>query len=275
MNARMRSGWLGMLGALAAAAAQAGCSRPIQVPMAPIGLSVSFDETRAQGIYPALLREIAASAQCQFDIQKVPRARLQTLFDAGQADLLIPASASPARDATGEFVPLIQVRASLLTLDAEMPVPRSLAELLAQPDYKLAVVRSFSFGAAYDAAIATLRQKGRLIEEADPAGVARALRQGLAQATVMTASILVGTLVIDGELNPLLKRLRIEPLEELGWNASGLYLSRRSLGEADRRMLRQAFAQAARSGRIWQLFNEMHPPGSLGVSIRPMDGAKP
>lgn len=172
-----------MVGWLAAAAAQASCTRPINVPMAPIGLSVSFDDARAQGIYPTLLREVAASTHCQIDLHRVPRARLQTLFDAGQADLLIPASATPARDAVAEFVPLIQVRASLMTLDSEMPVPRSLAELLAQPDYKLAVVRGFSFGAAYDSTIAALRQRQRLVEEADASGVARALRQGLAQAT--------------------------------------------------------------------------------------------
>ncbi|KQV60102.1 hypothetical protein ASC95_01070 [Pelomonas sp. Root1217] len=256
---------------LAAMSARADCSRAIHVPMSPIGLSVSFEDGRAQGIYPTLLREVAAAdGRCQFDMHRVPRARLQSLFDAGQADMLVPASATPARDAIAEFVPLIQVRASLLTLDTDAPVPRSLAELLARPDYKLAVVRGFSFGAAYDSTIATLRQRQRLVEEADPSGVARALRQGLAHATVMTASILVGTLVVDGELTPLLKRLRVEPLEELGWHASGLYLSRRSLNEADRRTLRQALAQAARSGRIWQLFNELHPPGSLGVSIRPL-----
>ncbi|MFK4709101.1 polar amino acid transport system substrate-binding protein [Roseateles asaccharophilus] len=269
MNASVRAG-LCMAGWLAVATAQAACTRPINVPMAAIGVSVNFDESKAVGIYPTLLREVAASTRCQLDMHKVPRARLQTLFDAGQADMLIPASATPARDAIAEFVPLIQVRVSLLTLDADAAVPRSLADLLAQPDYKLAVVRGFSFGAAYDATVAALRQRNRLIEEPDPSGVARALRQGLAQATVMTASIMVGTLVNDTELQPLLKRLRIEPLEELGWSASGLYLSRRALGEADRRTLRTAFGQAARNGRIWQLFNEHHPPGSLGVSIRPL-----
>lgn len=269
MNAGARSGWW-LLGWLLSTAAQAGCSRPINVPMAPIGLSVSFEEGRALGIYPTLLRELAATTQCQFEMHKVPRARLQSMFDAGQADLLVPASSTPARDALAEFVPLIQVRASLLTLEADKPVPRSLAELLAQPDYKLAVVRGFSFGAAYDETIVALRQRQRLVEEADPAGVARALRRGLAQATVMTASILVGTLVNEAELTPLLKTLRVEPLEELGWNTSGLYLSRRSLQESDRRLLRQAFTQAARSGRTWQLFTETHPPGSLGVSIRPL-----
>jgi polar amino acid transport system substrate-binding protein len=268
MNAMVRA-VLCMWSWLAATAAQANCTRPLQVPMAAIGVSVSFENGKAGGIYPTLLREVAESTRCQLDVHKVPRARLQTLFDAGQADLLIPASATPARDATAEFVPLIQVRVSLLTLQ-DGAVPRSLAELLAQPDFKLAVVRGFSFGTAYDSTIATLRQRNRLIEEPDPSGVARALRQGLAQATVMAASIMVGTLVSDTELQPLLKRLRVEPLEELGWGASGLYLSHRSLGESERRLLRTAFGQAVRSGRIWQLFNEHHPPGSLGMSIRPL-----
>lgn len=258
-----------VLGLLAAGAAQAGCSRVVDVPVAPIGVSVRFEQGRAQGIYPTLLREIAAGTACQLSMQQVPRARQQSMFDGGQADVLIPASATPARDASAEFVPLIQVRASLLTLDGEAAVPRSLAELVALPDYKLVVVRGFSFGAAYDAAIATLRQRQRLVEEADPAGVARALRLGLAPATVMTASILVGTLATEPDLSPLLKRLRVEPLEELGWNASGVYLSRR-LGEPDRRLLRHAFGQAGRAGRVWQLFNEYHPPGSLGGSIRPL-----
>lgn len=86
----------------------------------------------------------------------------------------------------------------------------------------------------------------------------------------MTASIFIGTLAKETDLAPLVKQVRVDALEELGWSESGVYLSRRSLGEADRRLLRQAFMQAARSGRVWQLFNDSYPPGSLGGSIRPL-----
>jgi len=238
--------------------------------MAPVGLSVSFDGQRSSGNYPVLLREIGAAIGCEFQIQRVPRARQQKMFESGEADLLMPASMSPSREDDGEFVPLIQVRAGLLTLSREQPSPRSLAELIARPGYKVAVVRGFSFGAAYDQAMAVLRTQHRLVEETDPAGVVRALRLGLAQGCVMTASIFIGTLVREPELTPLMKQLRVEPLEELDWSESGLYLSRRSLDEADRRTLRTAFAQAARSGRVWQLFNDAYPPGSLTGSIRPL-----
>lgn len=270
MNAKARSGWWAACMLAAAGTAEADCSRVIEVPMAPIGLSVSFDGDRNTGVYPTLLREMSPSTGCEFQVQRVPRARLQKMFESGQADLLLPASASPARDRDGEFVPLIQVRASLMTLARERPVPRSLAELVGQPDFKLAVVRGFSFGAAYDNTITVLRAQKRLVEESDAIGVARALRQGLAQGTVMTASILIGTLVQEAEFAPLLKQVRAEPLEELGWSESGVYLSRQSLTEADRRRLRQAFVQQAKAGRVWQLFNDTHPPGSLGGSIRPL-----
>lgn len=270
MKAKARAGWWAAWMLVATTGAEAGCSRAIAVPMAPIGLSVSFDDERGGGVYPALLREMSAGIGCDFQMQRVPRARLQKMFEAGQADLLIPASASPAREHDGEFVPLIQVRASLLTLARERSAPRSLAELVGQPDFKLAIVRGFSFGVAYDNAVTVLRAQKRLVEEADVAGVARALRQGLAQGTVMTASILIGTLVQETELSPLVRQVRIEPLEELGWSESGVYLSRHTLNDSDRRRLRQAFVQQAKAGRVWQLFNDNHPPGSLGGSIRPL-----
>lgn len=269
MNAKLRwSLWAACM--LAATAAEAACSRVIEAPMAPIGLSVSFEGERGTGLYPTLLRELGASAGCEFQIQRVPRARLQKMFETGQADLLLPASAAPSRDQDGEFVPLIQVRASLLMLTSERPAPRSLADLIAQSEFKLAVVRGFTFGAAYDGAVAVLRSQKRLIEEPDAAGVARALRRGLADASIMTASIFIGTLVKEAELAPLVKRVRMDALEELGWSESGVYLSRHSLGEPDRRLLRQAFTQMAKSGRVWQLFNDSYPPGSLGGSIRPL-----
>ncbi|WP_457424327.1 substrate-binding periplasmic protein [Roseateles sp. P5_E7] len=269
MNARARSG-IWAWGLLAAAAAQAGCSRPVEVPLAPVGVSVSFDGERIVGLYPTLLRELGAAHGCEFKMHRVPRARLQQMFESGQADLLLPAAHAPSRDVHGEFVPLVQVRASLVTLQRERQTPRSLAELLARRGYKLAVIRSFTYGPAYDQALATLRAQHRLVEEPDAAGVARALRQGLAQGTVMTASILIATLAQEADLAPLARQVHVEPLVELDWGESGVYLSRHSLNDADRLLLRTALKQAARSGRVWQLFNDNYPAGSLNGSARPL-----
>lgn len=269
MSARLRiSAWV--TGMLAATAVEAGCSRAVEAPMAPMGLSVVFDGGQGSGLYPQLLRELGTATGCEFHFQRVPRARLQKLFESGQADLLAPAARAPSRDAHGDFVPLMQVRASLLLLTPEHAAPRSLAELFALPDYKLAVVRGFTYGAEYDAAILRLRNQRRLVEEQDPAGVARALRMGLAHATVMTPHIFVGTLLQEADLAPLAKQLRLQPLAELGWAESGVYLSRHRLTDADRRLLTAALKQAARSGRMWRLFNEIYPPDILAGSLRPL-----
>jgi polar amino acid transport system substrate-binding protein len=268
MNATVRSGgWA--WGLLTAATAHAGCSRPIEVPMAPVGLSVTFDGERAGGLYPTLMRELGKAIDCQFQFQRVPRARLQKMFESGQADVMLPAAQAPSRDAHGEFVPIVQVRVSLVTLTRELPPPRSLAELLSKRSYKVAVVRGFTFGPAYDQALATLHAQHRLVEEPDSAGVARALRQGLAQVTIMTAHIFLGTLKQEPDLQPLVGQVLVEPLAELGWAESGLYLSRQ-LSDADRHTLRTAVRQAVRSGRVWQMLTDTYPAGSLNSSVRPL-----
>lgn len=97
------------------------------------------------------------------------------------------------------FVPLAEARTSLLTLDSEPTAPRPPADLPALPDYKLVLVRGFSFGPAHDNAVATLSQRQRLPEESDIVSVARVLRRGLANGTIM-----VGALVSEPEWAPLL-----------------------------------------------------------------------
>jgi polar amino acid transport system substrate-binding protein len=243
---------------VAAAPPDGSCSRPIEVPMAPVGQSVAFDGTRGLGILPALLQELGPAVGCDFRIRRVPRARLQHMFENGQADLLMPATASPSRDDDGEFVPLFQVRPTLLTLaDAAPTVPQTVRELLERPDYKLATVRGFSFGSVYEGMVAALRRERRLVEEADPAGVARALRQGLAQGTVMTANVLLDTMAREADLAGLAAQLRIAPLQELGWSDSGASTPRpippaawrRASGRYRRRVSSATAAAAERRGR--------------------------
>jgi hypothetical protein len=76
-----------------------------------------------------------------------------------------------------------------------------------------------------------------------------------------------GLLVLASSLLP---QARVQALEELHWADSGLYLSRRTLGDDERQRLRAALTQAARSGRVWRLFNDHYPQGSLAGSIRPL-----
>ena len=53
--------------ALAGAPVQASCSRPLQVPVAPIGLSVIVADSQISGVYPDVMRMLGQSCRFQFD----------------------------------------------------------------------------------------------------------------------------------------------------------------------------------------------------------------
>lgn len=248
------------------ALAGADCSRAMQVPMAPLGLSVVLSEDGFSGVYPDILRALPG---CSFVFTSVPRARQQALFEAGRADLLVPASKSPRRDEWGYFVPLVQARALLISLDGERPGVRSLQELRERRELRVAVVRGFDYGDAYRTLLQDLRVQGRLALDADVVAVGRMLSAGMADLTIMAPSIFIGAAHQDARLRPLLERLRLEPVDELPWTESGVYISRSAVSEDDRAVLSAAFERAARSGLVWKAFQRYYPSGSLTQSIRP------
>ena len=139
-------------------------SRTINVPMSANGQSAIVDGNAIKGIY---------------------------------LDLLIPASKIPKRDAYGCFVPPIRNRAMLITLSSGHAPIKSTQDLLAQTDLKIVLVRGFDDGPAYQELITTLTQQGRLILEVDALSVARLLKSGAADATIMAPSILAGALQDD------------------------------------------------------------------------------
>lgn len=272
-HSRRLAGRIGLLGLGLglSLAAVAGCSRPMQVPLAPVGLSVLLPpQGQPTGVYPELLRQVGESDACAFVMSAVPRARQELMFEKGMSDLLVPASRTPRRDEFAEFVPLIQARAMLISLQADRTLPGSLKALLQTPTLRVVLVRGFDYGDAYQDLIRELTRQGRLRLEADPVSVARVLDAGGADVTLMAPSILASALHADERVGHLLGRLRMGALEELGWNDSGVYLSRTSLGDADRRHLREALDRAARSGAVWKLFKQFYPAGSMEGSLRPL-----
>ncbi len=262
-------GSISLLGALSGEV-QAACSRPMQVPLAPVGLSVLLPpQGQPTGVYPELLRQVGEAEGCVFTMSTVPRARQELMFEKAQADLLVPASRTPRRDEFGEFVPLIQSRAMVIALNAERPLPTTLKALMQASDLRVVLVRGFDFGDAYQAVVKELTRQGRLRLEADTVSVARVLDAGGADVTVMAPSILVSALHADERVSHLLGRLRLGAVDELGWNDSGIYLSRTALNESDRRHLQESLEKAARSGLVWKLFRQFYPAGSMDGSLRP------
>ena len=248
--------------------ASAGCSRNIQVPIAPIGLSVFIaSDNTVSGVYPEVLRNVGPKEGCNFEFTVVPRARLDLMFEAGRADLLIPASRTSARDEFGTFVPLVYSRATLISLASERSAIHSAQELLDRPGLKVGLVRGFDFGGGYPAVVKELTRQGRVVLDVDAAGVARLLQSGAVDITIMAPSILYGAIHADPKLAGMAERLRVEPLDEFPWNDSGAYISK-ALSEADRTALREMLERAGKSGTVWKAFQRFYPPQTLNGSIK-------
>ena len=260
---------LGPLLVLPALAQAAVCTRPFSVPMSPTGLSVAVSGRSVGGVYPELLRAISTRSGCAFTFSVVPRARQEALFEAGQADLLLPATHTGRRDQLGYFVPLIANRPAAISLDATRPPLHSIRELLEHKELRVALVRGYDYGEAYAALVKSLTAQHRIMLEADPMGVARLLHAGYADLTIMAPNILAGAVRGDARVAAMYAKLRIEPLDELPWSESGVYISKKAVTAEDRATLENLLGGAAKSGAVWEAFKRYYAPDILSGSIRP------
>lgn len=259
------------LAAQAAQAAQGGaqCSREIAVPVAPIGVSITISGGDVAGIYPDVLRVASQKAGCQLAFSGVPRARQEVLFEIGKADLMLPATRTAARDQVGTFVPLIGHRATLISVAGGRPALTSAQDLLQHQELRVAVVRGFDYGEPYQALIKELAKQGRLFQEADTVGVARLMQSGVIDVTIMGPTTFAGAVMRDARLAGMLDRLKIEPIPELPWSESGIYVSRRSLKPEDQAIMLEVMERVARSNAVLEAFQRVHRPAILAESVRP------
>lgn len=248
---------------------QAGCSRDIQVPVSNTGASIVINGDRVTGIYPDLMRALGQKEGCNFNFSPVPRARLELMFETGKADILVPATRTTPRDVNGIFVPMMRHRATLISVAGNRPVITNAQELLERKDVRVAVVRGFDYGEAYQALLRDLSKQGRLFTEVDPTAVARLLNLGAVDMTIMGPTILAGVINREPRVHGLLEKLRLEPIPELPWQYNGMYVSRRSLSAEDQAALIDLLEKAARSGAVLDAFQRYHKPEIIAESVRP------
>jgi polar amino acid transport system substrate-binding protein len=251
--------------------AMGACSRPIIVPVSTIGWSVTISKTGViGGVFPTLMKEIGDKIGCELRFTEVPRARLEMLFELGEADMLLAATQSEHRDQFGQFVPLIKTRAALVSIDSQHAPLASLAEVLAHKQISVALVRGFDYGPAYRALSEQLKAEDRLVLAKDPLDVARMLKAGIATATIMPPSALYGAASNDPRTADIAGRLRVEPMDELPWGLAGVYLSRKSLSPQDRAVLEEGLQAAARSGALYKAYKHYYPAAIFEASSHPL-----
>lgn len=241
------------------ASAWAGCSRPIRIPAALSGNAVTQQAGQVGGLIPDVMNQIGAKIGCTFVWTPVARMRLESMFQSGDADILVASVKSERRDRDGLFVPLIDTRPTLFSLASARAPVHSMQELVARRELRVVLVRGFDYGPGYQAMVAQLAAQGRLYLQPHPGKVARMISEGMADVTVVT-----GISFADGAT------MRSEPLSDLAWQKSGFYLSTKSLTAADRALLEQGLTNAVKSGQWWDAFKRHYPAALLGASARPL-----
>ncbi len=249
--------------------AWATCSRVLQVPVAPIGLSVFVKGNEVGGVYPEVLRSLERS-NCLFAFSIVPRARLEAMFEAGKADLLIPATKTPKRDEHGIFVPLVHSRAVVINSNSAAIKINKIADLLANKQLRIALVRGFDYGPVYQELLINLEKQGRLAYETDALAIGRLMQAGLVDITIMAPSIFVGAIEGDPRCQSLVAKLQFIALDEFPWGESGAYLSRKSVSKADQQALQELLQNSVQNGEVWKAFQHYYRPEVLSGSIRPI-----
>jgi polar amino acid transport system substrate-binding protein len=270
--------WVSMAWVCSAAlsVAWAGCARPVEVPLSSTGHSVIADGERIGGIYPDLLQELATKERCQFVMTAVPRARLEKLFETGRADMLVATFRSERRDQFGVFIPMVRSRATLVSLgDTERAPFKTLQDVLDHKETRLVVVRGFDYGPVYQSLIDAMANEKRALLESDPLAVARFMKANPNDVTVMVPTILYGVMQEDPRLVEYVEQLRVEPLENIPWGESGVYLSKKSLEPGLMKTLQGVFQRAARSGAIYKGFASSYPTHILKDSTKPLDRKLP
>jgi polar amino acid transport system substrate-binding protein len=257
-----------IFGSLMPIVARAQCSRPLNVPVSAFGYSLLTQGKIALGIYPDLLRSIGIKSSCSFTFSMVPRARQEFLFEHGMADLLIPAIKTRRRDAFGIFVPLIVIRATLISIRTERPTITNMQDLIKQSNLKLVLVRGFEYGENYQNLIQTLAKDGRVLFESEPIDVVRVLQSALHYATIMPPGILLTEVQNNPQWNGLKDQLRLEPLTDLPWSESGVYISKASVTHVDRALLQEQLEKSSKSGDVWRAFERHYSREILNLTAQ-------
>lgn len=249
----------------------ASCSRTLVVPIMPSGLAVVVKGTNFNGIVPEFLEQVSHKSGCKFSYHLVPKSRQENLFENAQADLLLTAVRTARRDQFGVFVPLVQLRAVLISTEHHQPPMQSLKELTASASTKLVIVRGFDYGLAYQTIVEDMKREGRLLVETDVISVIRTLKANVTYATIMAPTIFAGTLQTEPKLNDLVGKVRYEKLDELPWTESGIYISTLTLHDEDRNLLKLTMDKMAQSEAIWKAYQQYYSPEVIKLGLRPRE----
>lgn len=115
----------------------AECSRVINVPVSATGLSVITSGEKIHGIFPDLLRRMGEKNACSFAFTIAPKARVVAMFESGNSDMMLASIKTARRDEFGVFFPMVNIRATLISIATSRPVMSNFKDVLKETDMHL------------------------------------------------------------------------------------------------------------------------------------------
>ena len=247
--------------------AAASCSRPIHVPVAPHGMSVIVKHGKAAGVVPEILDELGDKYGCKFAFPVVPRARLEMLFRAGDADLVVIATRSPERDLYGTFVPVFKYRAVLVSVKPMDAAVQSVDDLLRNTNLRIGLVRGFDYGPTYRKLLEPA-MAGRVQFANDLSDLMRRMQANIADVTILPYASAYNTIIEDPRLAGLDAKLSISALEDLPWQDAGFYVSRRTLNAADQVIMIDMLGSDEVGKQFLNSLSKVIPPAVLSLTAK-------
>lgn len=202
------------------------------------------------GIDKDVVDELARRLGCSLDVTVDSRVRIWAGLANGNVDMSVSAIPLPEREKIGRFVPYMIDRNFVLLHKQLGNRLRGMDSFLADPQYKIAVVKSYKHGPAYEAWLTRLRAQGRVFETPDYRSMMRLFKLGRVDAVMATPTSWY-PLVQQEQLGGTYSVMDWAPHENM---VSGLVLSRRNVDEATVARFSQAVRAMRDDGTLRRIF---------------------
>lgn len=251
---------------LLAGAAQAACSRDIQVPFSDVGIDLRLVDGQRGGLSVDYLDEVSRRTGCRFVYSDVPRARAWWMLAHGTADVVPGAVQADWRDESGVFHDqYVMEGVSLLSLKSD-PVNLRSSRAIMDSKRHFLFVRGHDYGPRTAELIRVLQAQGQLTLVTDPGGMLRMLEAGRADAMIVMASIIT----TEAQAQGLEDALHGAGIDDLEWASTGVYLSKSSLPAADAELLGRTFNELNEEGFYVRGYQQLQAdmPEWVGAGFR-------
>jgi polar amino acid transport system substrate-binding protein len=202
---------------------------------------------------------LAERSGCQFQLELESQPRVWAAMRSGQMDITGWAIPTPERHQHALMIPLLSLRPLALSWSKHEVL--NAEAFIANPALRAVAVRGSSYGPEYDALLARLRTLGRLSEVGDVVVAAR----------VFFAQRVDLLIAYPWAVAPALRDAQ-SAVRAADWYPqapgmrSGLALSRRTVSEADQRLILRTLQAMQRDGSLARLIRQHLP--EVGVHLQ-------